>query len=128
VVRVAAARGQGAVLGGDGYDPLAVRFALMSSPYGQPADLVGDVLASAGDTVGQWRRGVAQWAEWPSHPMPPHLTTAARAALGDLDTVALLALLRGLEHDDGAPAGAKFETFVYADRVLGLDLPREIGR
>jgi len=26
------------------------------------------------------------------------------------------------------PAGAKFETFVFVDRVLGLELPREIGR
>jgi hypothetical protein len=127
VVPVAAARGQGALRAGDSYDPLAVRFALMSCPYGQPADLAGDELASAGDTVGQWRRGVAKWAESPSRPMPPHLAAAARANFRDLDTVALLALLRGLEHDDGVPAGAKFETFVYADRVLGLDLSREIG-
>jgi hypothetical protein len=27
-----------------------------------------------------------------------------------------------------APAGAKFETFLYADRILGLDLPSEIGQ
>jgi hypothetical protein len=39
-----------------------------------------------------------------------------------------VALLHGLAHDDSVPAGAKFETFVYADRVLGLDLPSEIGR
>jgi len=26
------------------------------------------------------------------------------------------------------PAGAKFEAFVYADRILGLDLARDIGR
>jgi hypothetical protein len=26
------------------------------------------------------------------------------------------------------PTGAKFEAFLYADRVLGLDLPRDIGR
>ncbi len=30
--------------------------------------------------------------------------------------------------DASVPAGAKFEAFVYADRILGLDLAREIGR
>ena len=26
------------------------------------------------------------------------------------------------------PAGAKFETFLFVDRVLGLELPSDIGR
>jgi hypothetical protein len=30
--------------------------------------------------------------------------------------------------DDGTPEGVRFETFLYADRILGLDLPGEIGR
>jgi hypothetical protein len=42
--------------------------------------------------------------------------------------VSALALLRSLASDEDVPAGARFETFVYADRVLGLDLPRDIGR
>ncbi len=37
------------------------------------------------------------------------------------------ALLSDLSGDAGTPAGAKFETFLYADRVLGLDLPSGIG-
>jgi hypothetical protein len=36
--------------------------------------------------------------------------------------------IAGLTPDGGIPAGAKFETFLAADRVLGLDLPRDIGR
>jgi hypothetical protein len=40
----------------------------------------------------------------------------------------VLALLRDLADDDSVPAGARFETFLYADRILGLDLPRDIGR
>jgi hypothetical protein len=39
-----------------------------------------------------------------------------------------LALLRDLSLDANVPAGAKFETFLYADRILGLDLPGEIGQ
>jgi cysteinyl-tRNA synthetase len=37
-------------------------------------------------------------------------------------------LLHDLARDADVPAGAKFETFLYADRVLGLDLPCDIGR
>ena len=32
--------------------------------------------------------------------------------------------MHNLEPDDGVPPGSKFETFVYADRVLSLDLPQ----
>jgi len=56
------------------------------------------------------------------------MAEAAGSAFGSLDTVSVLALLRGLLPDASVPAGAKFETFVYADRILGLDLAREIGR
>ena len=32
-----------------------------------------------------------------------------------------------VESGDDIPAGAKFETFAFVDRVLGLELAREIG-
>jgi hypothetical protein len=100
----------------------------MSFPYHQPADLTEELLASADETVARWRRQVAQWAQSPSRPMPARISQAAGAAFGDLDTVSALGLLRDLSDDADVPAGAKFETFVYADRILGLDLPRDIGR
>ena len=37
-------------------------------------------------------------------------------------------LLNGLAADDTLPPGPRFETFLYADRVLGLNLPGDIGR
>lgn len=116
------------VLAGSGNDPLAVRLALMSVPYHQPADLTEGALASAQETIAHWRRQVADWAESPSRPIPARSAETAWAAFGDLDTGSALALLRDLALDPSVPAGAKFETFVYADRVLGLDLPRDIGR
>lgn len=112
----------------DPADPLAVRLALESAPYDQPADLTADVLADADETVTSWRRRVALWAESPSRPMPAGIGAAAGAAFDDLDTVSALGLLRDLIADPDVPAGAKFETFVYTDRLLGLDLPREVGR
>jgi hypothetical protein len=110
------------------HDPIAVRLALMSFRSHQPADLTGGVVTDARETVRDWRRQVARWAESPSKPVPAHLAEAVQAAFGDLDTPSVAALLHGLAHDDSVPAGAKFETFVYVDRVLGLDLPSEIGK
>jgi len=112
----------------DEHDQLAVRLALMAFPYYQPADLTDGVVADARETVRDWRRRVARWAESPSKPVPAHLAETIRAAFGDLDTPSAVALLHDVAHDDSVPAGAKFETFVYVDRVLGLDLPSEIGK
>jgi hypothetical protein len=108
--------------------PLAARFALLSVPYYQPADLADGQLTEAADTVRRWRRQVAEWAELPSRPMAADTAAAVRSAFDDLDTVHALALLRDLSLDANTPAGAKFETFLYADRILGLDLPGEIGQ
>jgi hypothetical protein len=121
VVRVGAARGP------QGDDPLAVRLALIELPWHEPADLTEAALAGARETLRQWRRLVAEWARSPSRPMPPTVAEQIKAALGDLDTVSVLALLRDLASDESVPPGARFETFVYADRVLALELPREIG-
>ena len=118
----------GGLLTGHRGDPLAVRLALMSFPGDQAAALTDDELVRAGETLTYWRERVAQWAESPSRPVPAPLAEAARAAFSDLDTVSVLAMLRGLVADASVPAGAKFETFVYADRILGLDLAREVGR
>ena len=99
----------------------------MSVPYHLPADLADGQLSEAADTVRHWRRQVAGWAELPSRPMAADVAAALRSAFDDLDTVHALTLLRDLSLDTGTPAGAKFETFLYADRILGLDLPGEIG-
>lgn len=116
------------LLASGAHDPLAVRFALMSFPAHQQADITDRGLAAAHQTVRDWRRLVARWAEQPSRPIPADLAEMIRAAFGDLDTAAAIALLGGMADDDGIPDGAKFETFVYVDRLLGLDLPSEIGK
>lgn len=109
-------------------DPLAIRLALMSFAYHQPADLTENLLAGAGETVAHWRRQLAEWAELPSRPMPARIVQTAQAAFDDLDTRRALTLLRDLTLDASVPTGAKFETFLYADRILGLELAREIGQ
>lgn len=112
----------------DGHDPLAVRLAFMSLPRHQPAELTAGKLADAARTLDEWRGRVARWAQSPSGAIPEPIAIKVRAAFGNLDTIAVLALLRDLTTDETVPPGRRFETFVYADRVLSLDLPRDIGR
>jgi hypothetical protein len=111
-----------------GQDPLAVRLALMSLPRHQPAELTAGMLADATQTLGEWRHRVARWAESPSGAIPRPAAAMIREAFGNLDTIAVVALLSGLAADETVPPGPRFETFVYADRVLGLNLPGDIGR
>ena len=85
-------------------------------------------LADATRTLGEWRRRVARWAESPSGAIPKPAADTMREAFGNLDTVAVVALLNGLAADETLPPGPRFETFLYADRVLGLNLPGDIGR
>jgi hypothetical protein len=110
-------------------DPLAVRLALMSRQHGEQADLTWDVLRDADQALRDWRERVAEWAESPSKPMCAEVTAQVAAAFDEnLDTPAALRALRGLERDPQIPPGSKFESFLHADQLLALDLPREIGR
>jgi hypothetical protein len=110
------------------HEPLAVRLALLSRPYQEPADLTRDLLADAQATLAGWRTEVARWAELPSRRVPEHIMTEFREAAGQLDTPAVVEMLRAVVAADALPPGARFETFLYADRVLALDLPSDIGR
>lgn len=110
-------------------DPLTIRLALMAVPRHQAAVLTAGHLADAARTLRAWRRQVARWAESPSAAIPAPIAAMIRSAIEEgQDITAVLALLSGLAADETVSPGALFETFVYADRVLGLDLPRDIGR
>jgi hypothetical protein len=111
-----------------GPDPLVIRFALLSCRLRESAELTEDTLASGRETLGQWRSQVARWAESPSRPVPQHIMAAYRTAFDGADTAAVVTLLHTVAADEAMAPGAKFESFLYADRVLGLDLPSAIGR
>ncbi|MBV9450625.1 MAG: hypothetical protein JO345_32520 [Streptosporangiaceae bacterium] len=128
-VSIGAARfGTSAEAGQHDHEPLALRLVLLSSPYHQPVQVSQDRLADAAGTLREWRVSVARWAELPSRRVPPDITEAIRRAFRDLDTPSALGLLRTLALDTGMAEGAKFETFVYADRVLGLEFASRIGQ
>jgi hypothetical protein len=115
--------------GGSRDNLLVLRLMMLSRLYREPVTLTQAALADAAESAGRWRRRVAEWASEPSRPVPPEAARVIRDAFDDdLDTVAAVDLLRSLESRPDVPAGAKFETFLFVDRVLGLELPREIGR
>lgn len=114
--------------GDPGTDPAALRLAMLGAPYGQPTDLSPADLDTAGTELARWRGRVAAWAESPSRPMcADHVARFRDAFESGLDVPRALAALRLVEADPDIPPGSKFETFVFADRILALELPREIG-
>jgi cysteinyl-tRNA synthetase len=112
-----------------GYDPLALRLFFLTGRYRQQMNLTWDALAGADRRLRRWRTKVADWATAPSAAMPPAYKERLGAALDDdLDTPTMLVVLSELEKDDAVPPGAKFETFAWVDRVIGVDLARDVGR
>lgn len=108
-------------------DGTALRYALLSRPRHEPADPAAH-LDEARAVLGRARDAVAHWATHPSRPVPEHVREELRDAWqDDLDTPALLAALRRVADDPGLPDGARFESHAYADRVLGLELTRNVG-
>jgi cysteinyl-tRNA synthetase len=106
----------------------ALRFALLNRPRRIPVTLDATALAEAADALDRSRKAVAAWAKRPSKPVPEHIRQALRAAWeDDLDVLAVLGVLREVEEARDVSDGARFETYAYADRLLGLELTREIG-
>lgn len=110
-------------------DPLTLRLAFLDHHYRDQMDLSWRAIHAADATLRRWRARVAAWACEPSAPMSrSHVKAVLAAAQDDLDTPAALSELRELETDGMVSPGAKFETFAYLDRLLGLDLARDVGK
>ncbi|MFI1727670.1 hypothetical protein ACH40E_00190 [Streptomyces acidicola] len=108
-------------------DDSVLRFALLAVPRTEPAD-PGATADEARATLARWRKAVATWATRPSRPVPEPVRHDLRTAWeNDLDVPAVLDVLRRVERAEDLPDGARFETYAYADRLLGLDLTRDIG-
>ncbi|MEF9881340.1 hypothetical protein [Streptomyces sp. P9-A4] len=112
----------------EGTDPLAVRLLVLGHPYRTPVTVTGTALEEARRALRDWRQLVADWAQEPSRPIPADVLRDARDVLADdLGVPAVLETLADVATRADVPAGAKFETFAFLDRVLGLDLAREVG-
>lgn len=110
-------------------DPLALRLIFLQHHFRQQMNLTWEGISGAHTTLMRWRTKVAEWANSPSAAMPEHIVTSFLALVNDdLDTPSAMKVLFSAERDDSLSPGAKFELFSYADRVLGLDLARDVGR
>ncbi|WP_235453938.1 hypothetical protein [Streptomyces olivochromogenes] len=109
-------------------DPSVLRLALLASPRGAPVRLDADALDEAGRTLARWRRAVALWARQPSRPVPDDVRGRLRAAWeDDLNVPEVLSVLNSVETAPALSDGARFETYAYTDRLLGLDVARDLG-
>jgi cysteinyl-tRNA synthetase len=112
-----------------GFDPLALRLAFLQNRYRQQLNLSWESIAAADSTIRRWRERVAQWATGASAALSAQHLDAMKAAFADdLDTPRSITVMRDLEKDPSVADGAKLETFLAADRLLGLDLARDIGK
>jgi hypothetical protein len=111
-----------------GVDPAVLRLALFTRHHNAPVRLEADVLDAAEATLARWRGAVARWARRPSRPVPDDVRGWLRDAWDDdLDVPRVLDVLRDVENEPDLPDGARFETYAYADRLLGLELTRDLG-
>jgi cysteinyl-tRNA synthetase len=104
-----------------GIDPLALRLCFLENRYRSQMDLTWDSLQAANETLARWRTKMSTWGS------SPEITadTEIEAAFGnDLDTPKAIIRLREIEK---SALDNKRELFMYADRVLGLDLDRTIA-
>ncbi|MCX4625373.1 hypothetical protein [Streptomyces sp. NBC_01443] len=112
----------------EGTDALAVRMLLLGHAHRMPVTITSAALAEAWQALRHWRQQVADWAQQPSRPVPADVLRQGHAALADdLGVPAVLDMLARVAERADVPAGAKFETFAFLDRILGLDLAREVG-
>ncbi|MBT3153959.1 hypothetical protein HTV45_24345 [Streptomyces sp. CHD11] len=111
-----------------GTDPAVLRLTLLGRPRNETVAVGPTALDEAADTLGRWRRAVAAWAHRPSRPVPDRVRADLRTAWeDDLDTARVLSVLHAVEKDPDLADGARFETYAYADRLLGLHLTRDLG-
>ncbi|MFJ8599949.1 hypothetical protein ACIREM_14710 [Streptomyces shenzhenensis] len=109
-------------------DPAVLRLALLATRRDTPVRIDADALDRAGRTLARWRRAVAHWARQPSRPVPDEVRGRLRAAWEDnLDVTEVLNVLDRVADAADLPDGARFEAYAHADRLLGLDLVRDLG-
>ena len=112
-----------------GYDPLAYRFLTFRARYRSEMDFSPDAMADADAQVRRLRRRMADWGG------PSELGASAagfdrrfrEAVSDDLDLPQALVIVNETVAADLSP-GERFALLASWDRVLGLDITREVGR
>jgi len=104
-----------------GYDPLALRLALLESKYRNQLDLSWDAIRAADKTIKRWRLRISEWG--PSD-VEVDVEEYLQLIRNDLDFPRALVKLRALEKNAEVSPAVKSATFVKLDQILGLNLSR----
>ena len=104
-----------------GFDPLSLRLCFLENRYRSQMDLSWQSISAAHETIKRWRSKIASWGVLENINAD---STVIEFLENDLDTPRVITYLRALEKDAGASDEQKANAFMYADRVLGLDLTR----
>jgi cysteinyl-tRNA synthetase len=109
-----------------GYDPLAFRYLTFQARYRHKLNFSLEALASADRALRQLRDRVAGWAGGPTGAGSDHAERFRAAVSDDLDLPKAMAVVADLGRAQ-VPAGTKTAMLLDFDRVLGLDLGRELS-
>jgi cysteinyl-tRNA synthetase len=105
-----------------GLDPLALRLCLLENRYRSQMDLTWNSLQAADETLNRWRTKMSQWGT--SEVATPD-QEIIDALSNDIDTPRAVLRLREIERSE---VSNRRELFLFADKVLGLDLSRPVAK
>jgi len=109
-------------------DPLALRLCFLENRYRSQMDLSWDSLKAAHLLLQRWRQKVQSWKsdeEVDQAAVQRFIDEIMADLRQDLDTPRALQKLRGLEKSEIISAANKYQIFIAADKVFGLDLDRQ---
>ena len=113
-------------------EPLAARLLFLQSRYRAQMNFTLDALGAAERTLERWRRLVATWSKQPAvgdetGSIEAYEKRFLASLNDDLDTPQLVALAAEVVSTEALSPAAKAALLRRWDRVLGLDLGREVG-
>ena len=106
-----------------GLDPLSTRLCFLENRYRSQMDLTWSALEIADAQLDKWRRKTALWGDSTEFKVDHDFLEAFEY---DLDTPRALQRLRSIEKSHEISDSEKRAIFIYADKVLGLDLTRPV--
>lgn len=114
-----------------GHDPLSYRYLTFRTRYRSEMDFTDDAMADADQQVRKLRRRMASWGTPAASLGPAGSVLDARfrgAIADDLDMPQAMVVVNELVGSTEVPEPERFALLSSWDRVLGLDLLREVGR
>lgn len=109
-----------------GLDPLSVRLCFLENRFRSQMDLTWTSIENADATLSKWRKKMAHWGSGIEGKKDSDFLSAVE---NDLDTPRAIQRIRAVEKSSELSDTDKRSIFIYADKILGLDLARiEVSR